>query len=127
MSDAIEIRGLRVLATHGVLAQERDHPQPFELDLSVETPFDGAAASDDLGRAVDYSGIVAVVRELVASSHFQLLEALAEAVAAAVLADRRVEAVTVAVRKLRPPVAADVATIGVRVTRRQGDTVMRTA
>jgi len=70
---------------------------------------------------------VETVRELVATSHFQLLETLADAVASAVLADRRVEAVTVAVRKLRPPVAADVATIGVRVTRRQGDTVMRTA
>ena len=125
MSYAIEIRGLRVLGTHGVLAEEQDRPQPFELDLLVETPFGAAAASDDIGRAVDYSGIVEMVRELVATSRFRLLEALADAIAAAVLADRRIEAVTVTVRKLRPPLAADLATVGVCLTRRQGETVQR--
>ncbi len=125
MNDAIEIRGLRVLGTHGALPIEQDHPQPFELELLIETPLAVAAASDDLGQTVDYSTVVEAARGLVASSHFQLLETLAEAVAAAVLADRRIESVTVTVRKLRPPVAADVETVGVRLTRRQGETVAR--
>ena len=47
-----------------------------------------------------------------------LLEALAERVAAEVLSlDSRISAVTVAVRKLRPPVPQDLASSGVRVTR----------
>jgi len=33
------------------------------------------------------------------------------------MADERVRAVTVAIRKLRPPVAADLGTAGVRITR----------
>jgi hypothetical protein len=41
-----------------------------------------------------------------------------------VLADRRVNAVTVTVRKLRPPIA-DVETVGVRVVRRRGETMTR--
>jgi dihydroneopterin aldolase len=45
-------------------------------------------------------------------------------VASAVLADRRVDAVTVTVRKLRPPIA-DVETVGVRVVRRRGETMTR--
>jgi dihydroneopterin aldolase len=125
MNDAIEIRGLRVLGRHGAAPGEQDQPQPFELELLIETPFGAAAASDDLGRAVDYSAVVNAVRDLVASSHFQLLEALADAVAATVLVDRRIDAVTVTVRKLRPPLAADVETVGARVTRCQGATVTR--
>ncbi|MGP8065737.1 MAG: dihydroneopterin aldolase [Acidimicrobiales bacterium] len=124
MSDVIEVRGLTVLGTHGALATEQDRPQPFEIELLIETPFAPAAASDDLDRAVDYSKVVETVRELVVASHFQLLETLADAVASAVLADRRVDAVTVTVRKLRPPIA-DVETVGVRVVRRQGETMTR--
>ena len=53
-------------------------------------------------------------------SSFQLLEALAGAVAEATLAsDRRIAAVTVHLRKLQPPLAMDIATVGVRITRRQ--------
>jgi dihydroneopterin aldolase len=124
MSDVIEVRGLTVFGTHGALATEQDRPQPFEIELLIETPFARAAASDDLDRAVDYSKVVETVRELVAASHFQLLETLADAVASAVLADRRVDAVTVTVRKLRPPIA-DVETVGVRVVRRRGETMTR--
>ena len=48
----------------------------------------------------------------------ELLEALAEALATATLAaDRRVAAVTVRLRKLRPPLAVDIAAVGVTITR----------
>ncbi len=49
----------------------------------------------------------------------RLLESLAGAVAEQVLADPRVEEVTVAVRKLRPPLAYEVASTGVRIHRRR--------
>lgn len=121
MSDAIEIRGLRVLGAHGVLDEEVARPQPFEIDLDVETRLAVAATSDDLEETVDYGPIVGTVRYLVENSHFALLESLAGAIAESVLTDSRVDAVTVAVRKLRPPLAADVATVGVRITRRRAD------
>lgn len=122
MNDFIEVRGLRILGVHGASPEEQDRPQPFELELLIETPLAAAGASDDLEQAVNYSTLIDAVRDLVARSHFQLLETMAEAVAATVLTDRRVESVTVTVRKLRPPIAADIKTVGVRVTRRQGET-----
>lgn len=121
MSDAIEIRGLRVLGCHGVLAEEIARPQPFEIDLDIETRLDGPGASDHLEAAVDYGPIVSAARDLVERSHFSLLEALAQAIADVVLADPRVDAVTVSARKLAPPLAADVATVGVRLTRRRDE------
>jgi len=51
---------------------------------------------------------------------FALLEALAWHVADAVLdVDHRIAGVTVALRKLRPPLAVDIDTVGVRVVRRR--------
>jgi dihydroneopterin aldolase len=57
---------------------------------------------------------------VVAGPSFELLEALAEAVAQAALAsDLRITEVTVHLRKLRPPLPMDLDTVGVRITRRQ--------
>lgn len=117
MADVIELRGLRVMATHGCLPEEKERAQPFELDLDVFTDLGPAAAADTVGATVDYGVLVHDVVAVVAGEHFSLLETLAERVAQVVLSDDRVTSVTVAVRKLRPPVAADLATAGVRITR----------
>ena len=58
---------------------------------------------------------------MITEGRFTLLERLAERVAEIVLADERVLAVTVAARKLRPPVAQQLTTSGVRLTRTRGD------
>jgi len=123
VSDAIEIRGLRVLGTHGVLEEEKLRAQPFEVDLVLEAQLEDAADSDDVAKTIDYGPIISSVRDLVATGHFDLLESLAGAVAESVLSDKRVQAVTVSVRKLHPPLAADVASVGVRLVRRRSETV----
>lgn len=117
--DVIELRGLRVLGRHGVLAEERVRDQPFEVDLDVEAPLGAAGATDDLADTVDYGRLVQAVAGVVAGEPSQLLEQVAARIAVVVLEDPRVTAVTVAVRKLRPPVPVDLATAGVRITRRR--------
>lgn len=118
-SDRIEIRGLRLLGTHGVLPEERARPQPFEIDADLVVSMVEAGSSDDLADTVDYAGVVDRISAVVGGAKsFLLLEALAAAVADAVLrADGRVEGVTLSVRKLQPPLAADLSTVGVRITR----------
>ena len=77
-----------------------------------------AGASDDLHDTVDYSAVCDRVEAAVAASRFALLEALAERIAGDVLAvDGAIRSVTVSVRKLRPPVAQQLSTSGVRITR----------
>ncbi len=116
MTGIIELRGLRVLAIVGALAEERDRPQPLVIDLDVERPFDDAARSDDLADTTNYADVLARAEAGAREGCFVLLETLAVRVARAVLEiDDRVSAVTVAVRKTRPPVELDVATTGVRV------------
>lgn len=116
--DRIELRGLRLAAVVGVLPHERSTAQPLELDLDVVVDLAAAGASDDLSDTVDYGALCQAVDDIVSGSRFGLLEALAEAVAATVLAqDPRIAAAVVAVRKLRPPVAQHLDTSGVRLTR----------
>ncbi len=118
-SDRIEIRGLRLLGTHGVLPEERARPQPFGVDVDLAVSTVAAATSDDLADTVDYADVVDRVSAVVGGrTSYLLLEALAAAVADEVLAaDTRVQSVTLSVRKLQPPLAADLSTVGVRITR----------
>lgn len=115
--DRVELRGLRVVGVHGLLPEERHRPQPFELDLDLELADHRGAGSDDLADTADYAAAAAAAAAVVTGTPHQLLESLAAAVADAVLADPAVVAVTVAVRKLRPPVPYQLASAGVRLTR----------
>jgi dihydroneopterin aldolase len=116
--DRIELRGLRLVGICGLLAEERERPQPLELDLDVYGSFDAAAASDSLADTVDYGAVCDAVAAVVENEAPELLEHLAERVAAAVLGtDPVVDAVTVSVRKLRPPVPHHLASSGVRIHR----------
>ncbi len=118
--DRIQLRALRVVGTHGVLAEEKARPQPFEVDLDLSVDLALAAGTDRLSDTVDYGEVVETAATVVSGRSFELIEALAGAVAQAVLAsDLRITAVTVHLRKLRPPVPLDLGTVGVRITRRQ--------
>jgi 7,8-dihydroneopterin aldolase/epimerase/oxygenase len=115
--DRIEIRGLRLMGVHGLLPEERDRRQPFEIDLDLEVDMDAVAVSDSLDDTADYGAVIEATAEVVGGPSHDLLESLAGAIADAVLVDAQVTSVTVAVRKLRPPVAHDVGSTGVRLTR----------
>ena len=118
MPDAVELRGLRLLTSVGVLPEERSRRQPIELDIDLSVDVAAAGASDQLEDAVDYGAVVAEVERVLGTGHVDLLERQAVLVAEALLAlDARVSAVEVVVRKLRPPVPQDLATAGVRVRR----------
>jgi len=116
-SDRIELRGLRALGTHGALPEEQFRAQPFEVDIDVITDLGDAGRTDALGDTVDYGALAHAVERVVTEERFHLLERLAERIAEEVRADQRVSAVTVTVRKLRPPVAVDLASAAVTITR----------
>jgi dihydroneopterin aldolase len=120
VSDLIELRGLRCSAVIGVLDEERQRPQPLVFDLDLERPFAKAALNDDISSTTNYSTVLSLAIRVASEGRFLLLETLAHRVAREVLAlDPDVSGVTVAVRKLRPPVREDVATVGVRCTVRR--------
>lgn len=120
MSDLIELRGLRALGFCGALPEEQERRQPFEVDLAVETDLSASGRSDELADTVDYGALCAAVESVVVDERFVLMERMAARIAETVLVDRRISAVTVVVRKLRPPVPQQMETSGVRIRRTQG-------
>jgi 7,8-dihydroneopterin aldolase/epimerase/oxygenase len=118
MTDHIEIRALRVLCHVGVGDDERASAQPLELDLDLEADLGDAASSDDVADTIDYGAVSLAVAAAVQASEHALLERVAVVAADAALAvDVRSSAVTVCVRKLRPPIPLDVGSTAVRMRR----------
>lgn len=124
-TDRIELRGLRAAGICGALPEEQVRPQPLEVDLDVEVDLTAAGITDDLDATVDYGAVCDLIADVVAGTRPQLLERLAAEMADAVLdCDGRIDAVVVAVRKLRPPVPHDLATSGVRIRRSRRSTTL---
>ncbi len=118
--DRIEVRGLRVLGVHGLLAEERERAQPFDLDFDLWLDLEPAGRTDDLRSTADYGALAAAAAEVVARRSFGLLETVASTVADVLLEqERRASRVSVTVRKVRPPLPLDVGSVGVRVDRRR--------
>ncbi len=121
MTDRIELLDLRVDAVVGALPFERERPQSLSLDLVVERSFAEAASRDDLTLTTNYAALLALAQAVVVDGQFVLLETLVYRVAEALLAsDPAIEAATVTVRKLLPPVAQQVASVGASTTQRRG-------
>ena len=115
--DRILISGLREMGVHGVLAEEQERAQPFQVDLELVVDLAAAGSSDALADTVDYGAISDAVRRVVADEHHQLLERLAARIAEVCRADARVNGVVVEVRKLQPPIAGQIDYVGVRIER----------
>jgi dihydroneopterin aldolase len=117
VEDRIEVRGLRVDGVHGVLDEEQVRSQPFEVDLDLYLDTGPGAASDDLATTADYGAAVDAAVTVITGPPRRLLESLAAAIADRVLEDTHIDAVTVVIRKLRPPLAPEVTSTGVRLHR----------
>jgi 7,8-dihydroneopterin aldolase/epimerase/oxygenase len=117
VSDRITLRGMRFMGRHGVTPDERAEPQPFEVDLVLDLDLSRAATSDDLADTVDYGAAFLVARRIVEGRSFHLLEALAGAIADAVLAAFPVQEVEARVRKPKAPLPGAFETVEVRLRR----------
>lgn len=115
MSDAIVVRGIRAEGKHG-LEGERDTPQPFVVDVEVLGDLAPAAAADSLDATIDYGMIANEVRSVITDESYELVEALAEAVAARVIS-LGANAVRVRVSKPRSAKLLDVEEIAICVER----------
>lgn len=117
--DEIQLEGLRFYGYHGVHPEERRLGQRFVVDVALAVDLRAAGESDDLGQTVSYSAAYAEIRRVVEGEPRFLIEAVAEAIAAAMLAlDARVQRVQVRVAKPEAPVKGSILdTVAVRIVR----------
>jgi dihydroneopterin aldolase len=83
--DIIYLRDLRIDTVIGVYRWEREVKQTLVIDLELGTDIRPAAKSDAVADTLNYKDIAKRVTAFVEQSRYQLVEALAEAVANLVL------------------------------------------
>ncbi len=115
--DRIEIRGLRVVGIVGALSEERVRAQPFEVDVDILTDVSRAGTTDDLDDTINYALPVSMIEHIIKTERHILLERVASRIAEEVLSDPKAAGVEVVVRKLHPPIPADMTSTAVRVQR----------
>lgn len=115
--DTIRIEGLQVDAVIGVYPHERDAPQPLLLDIALAHDNTVPAASDAMPDGVDYAAICRRVRAQVATLAPQLLETLAEALAADLLQVGGVHRVQLRIGKPLAARALGAAMVSVEIVR----------
>ena len=118
--DRIEIKGLRARGRHGVFEEERLRGQVFVVDVILERDLSGPAASDELGDTVDYGILGQQISHAIATTRFDLIEALAGHIADLALVDPTVEAVQVRVAKPDAPMTVDLDEVAVVLRRTRG-------
>lgn len=121
MSDEVFLEAVRFYAYHGVNPEERTQGQRFIVDIRLATDLRAAGLSDDLTQTINYSSVYKKVKAIMEGPPRELIEAVAENIAAVLLADfPTTSAVTVTMRK--PEVALKGAILeaaGVRIHRQQ--------
>ncbi|MBS1180328.1 MAG: folB [Proteobacteria bacterium] len=122
MSDHIRVHRLAVFARHGVLPEEAAIGQRFFISLDAAVDTRAAGASDDLTKSVSYADMADVAVAVATVRRFNLLEALAEAIAADILAGfPLIETLTVRVDKPSAPVQHVLDSVSVEITRSRAD------
>ncbi len=111
------IRDLELDAHIGVYRVEKLGVQPVRINVDLTVQEAGVPVDDRLSNVVDYGHVVEGIRSIIAEGHVNLLETLAERVAAFALQDRRVLVARVRIEKLK--VIPEARSVGIEIERSQ--------
>ena len=109
------LRDMTLEATIGIHPHERAARQRIRINVDLGVQEEADTGPDRLERVVDYEHVATSVRQIATAGHINLVETLAERIAAACLVDPRVRLARIRVEKL--DVFDDVASAGVEIAR----------
>lgn len=120
--DLIRVTRIAVFGRHGLLPEEAVLGQRFYISLEARLDLSEAGRSDAVAGTVSYADLTQIAVAISTEQRFNLIEALAEAIAASIL-DRfaRIDAITVRVDKPSAPVPAILDGVSIEITRQRGD------
>ena len=122
MADRIVLANMEFQAHVGAHDDERSELQSIEVDVEMTADLRAAGQRDDLALTIDYGEVFKRCRQIVEEGTFNLLEAVAEAVATELLAGfNKLESVTVRVRKPGVPIDGVLEFAGVEIERYASD------
>lgn len=115
--DTISLIGLRVFAHHGLLEEEKAAGQEFVIDVTIHADLAQPGNSDDITDTIDYGTLAEAIHGRVALERWNLIERVAERVAALVMEEERATAVEVRVHKPGAPIPVPFEDVVVEVRR----------
>lgn len=124
MTDHIVLQGVSARGFHGVLDVEKAEGQEFVVDVTLEVDLRRAGRTDLLAHTVSYAEVAADVVALITGPSLDLIETLADRIAAAALRRPLVQAVTVTVHKPQAPVGVPFGDVQVVVERHRDEPVV---
>ena len=101
--DQVRLVGISAVGHHGVFEHERREGQTFRADVVAHLDTRRAAATDDLAHTLHYGVLAEQIAGVLSGEPADLIETVAERIAATVLAHAQVVAVDVAVHKPQAP------------------------
>lgn len=116
-ADRLTLLGVRAIGHHGVFEHERAEGQEFVIDVDVETDFKTAIASDDVEDTLHYGILAERIVAAVERDPVDLIETLAERIAALVLEFPTASEVKVCVHKPNAPITVPFQDVSVSITR----------
>ncbi|GGA71062.1 dihydroneopterin aldolase [Ornithinibacillus halotolerans] len=116
--DKIILTNMRFYGFHGLLPEEKKLGQRFNVDLELYLDTSKAGNSDNMHYSIDYSKVYQKVKAVVEGKSKNLIEAVAESVAANLLASfTLLEACRVKVIKPDPPIPGHYESVAVEIFR----------
>ncbi|GAB3271090.1 dihydroneopterin aldolase [Arthrobacter pigmenti] len=115
--DHIRLSGIAAIGHHGVFDHEKRTGQPFIADVVLYGDVSAAAATDDLNLTVNYGEVAEHVKKTITDERFELIETLADRMAASLLARFRLDAVEVTVHKPKAPIEVTFGDVSITVYR----------
>lgn len=116
--DVVRVHDMVFTARHGCSAAERELGALFSVCVELYLDTRPAAANDDLSATADVAEVYKTVKEIVQGPPRNLLEAIAEDIADALLKRFPIEAVRVKFHKDRVPLPGPAAGYEVEILRR---------
>ena len=113
--DTIFISDLRIETRIGIYEWEKHVKQPVMLNIEIAMPHSRAGKTDDFADALDYAAVVARLKAFVSDHPHELVERLAEEIAALILREFRAPWVRLSLAKISP--LPGVKQLGVRIER----------
>jgi dihydroneopterin aldolase len=104
-------------AYHGVYDAEKEIGGRYEVDCEYEIDTAIAAQTDSLADTVNYADIYATVENIITRKKFNLMEALANHLADAIISSFDIHRLKLKVRKMKPPVKGNIDYFEIEVER----------
>ncbi|MGI6065071.1 MAG: dihydroneopterin aldolase [Bacillota bacterium] len=119
--DKIVLRDMKFYGYHGVLPAEKAVGQPFIVSVEIFTDLTQAGLTDNLEDTINYAQIYREIKEIVEGKSFNLIEALGQEIAVALLRLYEIPKVKVIIDKPEAPVPGGTLEARVEIMRVKND------